>query len=386
MSSFGLLRANLHRHPVRTYLTLLSVLVAFLLFGLLRTLAVWFGSGPAEGASVDRLVVSAKYSIIDMLPISQMNAIVGVDGVEAVTHQSWFGGNYQDGRSFFPKFPVEPRSYFAMFPELRIDPAHLDAFERTRTGAVVPESMLADFGWQLGDKIPIEADIWPMADGNRIWVFDLVGTYTTDSEGQGGVFLFHYDFFEEARGFARGTVGWYTVRIEDPDRAAEVANAIDATFENSTNPTKTATEDEFGKAFAAQIGDLGLMATGILSAVFFTVLLLTANTMTQALRERIPELAVLKTLGFGNARVAWLVLGESVLLCVVGGALGIGLAALFTPVATAFLPQFGPSALAFAWQTAATGVGVAIGLGVVVGAVPAMNAGRLSIAEALRRS
>lgn len=386
MSNFGLLWANLHRHPVRTYLTLLSVLVAFLLFGLLRTLAVWFGSGPAEGASVDRLVVSAKYSIIDMLPISQMNVILGVDGVEAVTHQSWFGGNYQDPRYFFPKFPVDPRGYFEMFPELAIDPAELDAFERTRTGAVVPEDMLLEFGWEVGDKIPIEADIWPMADGNRIWEFDLVGTYTTDVESQGGVFLFHYDFFEEARGFAKGTVGWYTVRIEDPDRAPEVANAIDTMFENSMNPTKTATEDEFGKSFAAQIGDLGLMATGILSAVFFTVLLLTANTMTQALRERIPELAVLKTLGFGNPRVGWLVLGESVLLCVVGGVLGIGLAALLAPAATAFLPQFGPSTLAFSWQTAATGVGVAVLLGVVVGSVPAVSAGRLSIAEALRRS
>lgn len=152
------------------------------------------------------------------------------------------------------------------------------------------------------------------------------------------------------------------------------------------NPTKTATEDEFGKAFAAQVGDLGLMATGILSAVFFTVLLLTANTMTQALRERIPELAVLKTLGFGNPRVGLLVLGESVLLCVAGGVLGIGLAALLAPVATAFLPQFGPSTLEFTWQTAATGVGVAVLLGVVVGLVPAMSAGRLSIAEALRRS
>ncbi len=386
MSNLDLLWANLHRHPVRTYLTLLSVLVAFLLFGLLRTLAVWFGSAPAEGAAADRLVVSAKYSIIESLPISQMNVILGIDGVEAVTHQDWFGGNYQDGRSFFPKFPVNPRAYFEMFPELIIDPAELDAFERTRTGAVVAEGMLAQYGWQIGDKIPIEADIWPMANGNRNWVFDLVGTYTAEEGGQpGGAFLFQYDYFDEARGFGRGTVGWYTVRIADPDAAPVVANAIDSRFENSMNPTKTATEDEFGKAFASQIGDLGLMATGILSAVFFTVLLLTANTMTQALRERIPELAVLKTLGFGNPRVAWLVLGESVVLCVAGGSLGIGLAALFAPAANAIVP-FGSGDLALGWQTAATGVGVAVLLGLVVGVAPAVSAGRLSIAEALRRS
>ena len=385
MSNIGLLWANLNRHPVRTYLTLLSVLVAFLLFGLLRTLAVWFGSGAMEGASVDRLVVSAKYSIIDSLPISQMQVIQNVDGVEAVTHQSWFGGKYQDARSFFAKFPVEPRAYFDMFQEIVIDPEQLDAFERTRTGAVVPEDMMVRFGWQIGDKIPIEADIWPKKGGDRIWTFDLVGSYTTDLESQ-DVFLFHYDYFDEARQFGEGSVGWYTVRIADPDLAPEVANTIDALFKNSLNPTKTATEDEFGRAFAAQIGNIGLMATGILSAVFFTVLLLTANTMTQALRERIPELAVLKTLGFVDARIAWLVLGESVLLCTVGGILGIGLAALLAPAVNTLAQQFGPGAFALAWPTAASGVAVAVLLGVVVGAVPALGAGRLSIAEALRRS
>ena len=386
MSNFRLVWANLHRHPVRTYLTLLSVLVAFLLFGLLRTLAIWFTAGPAEDASADRLIVTGKYAIIDLLPISQMNAILAVDDVEAVTHQTWFGGNYQDPSNFFPKFPVEPRAYFEMYPELVIEPDDLDAFQRTRTGAVVPVEFVERFGWQIGDKIPIEADIWPMQDGNRIWIFDLVGTYTTETEGLGGTFLFHYDFFDEARGYAPGTVGWWTVRIADPDRAPEVGKAIDALFENSQNPTKTGTEDEFGRAFAAQIGDIGLMATGILSAVFFTVLLLTGNTMAQTLRERIPELAVLKTLGFGNNRVACYMLGESVLICTLGGILGIGLAALIAPVANTFAAQFAPGAFDMSLPVAAAGVGVAMLLGVVVGAVPAWSARRLTIADALRRA
>ena len=385
MSNFRLVWANLHRHPTRTYLTLLSVLVAFLLFGLLRTLAIWFGAGPGESASVERLVVTGKYSIIDMLPISQRNAILTVDGVEAVTHQSWFGGNYQNPSNFFAKFPVEPKAYFEMYPELVIDPVELDAFQETRTGAVVPVGLMARFGWQIGDKIPIEADIWPMKDGSRNWVFDLVGSYTTEAEGLGGTFLFHFDFFDEARGYAPGTVGWWTVRIADPDRAPEVGKAIDALFENSQNPTKTGTEDEFGRAFAAQIGDIGLMATGILSAVFFTVLLLTGNTMAQSLRERIPELAVLKTLGFGDNRVAWYVLGESVLICVLGGILGIGLAALLGPVANAFAAQFAPGAFGMSLPVAAAGIGLAMLLGVVVGAVPAWSARRLTIADALRR-
>ena len=385
MSNFRLVWANLHRHPIRTYLTLLSVLVAFLLFGLLRTLSIWFATGPADGTSVDRLIVTGKYSIIDLLPISQRNEILTIDGVEAVTHQTWFGGNYQDPSNFFPKYPVEPREHFEMFPEIAIDPAELDAFEQTRTGAVVSADLMERFGWRIGQKIPIEADIWPMGDGNRIWTFDLVGSYTSDAEGYGSTFLFNYEFFDEARGFGLGTVGWWTVRVADPDRAPEVGTAIDALFENSQNPTKTGTEDEFMRAFAAQIGDIGLMATGILSAVFFTVLLLTANTMAQSLRERIPELAVLKTLGFGDNRVAWYVLGESVLICILGGSLGVGLAALMGPLANTFAQQFAPGAFDMSWQIAAGGVGVAALLGIVVGAVPAWSARRLSIADALRR-
>ena len=385
MSHFRLVWANLHRHPVRTYLTLLSVLVAFLLFALLRALAIWFATGSAEGASVDRLVVTGKYAIIDLLPISQRNEILTINGVEAVTHSTWFGGHYQDPSNRFFKYPVEPRGFFEMFPEVAITPVELDAFEQTRTGAVASADLMERFGWKIGQKIPIEADIWPMKDGNRNWTFDLVGSYTTDIGSYSGTLLFNYEFFDEARGFGPGTVGWWTVRVADPDRAPEVGTAIDAVFQNSQNPTKTGTEDEFGRAFAAQIGDIGLMATGILSAVFFTVLLLTANTMAQSLRERIPELAVLKTLGFGDNRVAWYVLGESVLICVFGGILGVGLAALMAPVANTFVEQFAPGAFAMSWQVAGGGVAVAALLGVVVGAVPAWSARRLSIADALRR-
>ena len=390
MNAVGLVWANLHRRPVRTYLTLFSVLVAFLLFALLRTMAVLF-SGSTGITAADRLVVSAKYSIIDPLPISQRSAIEAVDGVEAVTHQSWFGGIYQDRSNRFPTYPVEPRAYFDMYPEAIIAPEQLDAFERTRTGAVAPATFLERFGWQIGDKIPIEATIYPMRDGSRLWEFDLVGTYTfrDESSPESEVFLFHYDYFEQAAAFGGGTVGWYSARIADPDRAPEVAKAIDSLFENSHNPTKTATEDEFARAFAAQIGDIGLMANSILSAVFFTILLLTAVVMHWAFRERIAELAVLKTLGFSDRKVAAFVFGESVLLCAFGGVLGIGLAVVATqfPSATALMNQFGLGGLGFGidWPTAAQGLAIAVLLGAVVGVWPAWLAGRLTIAEALRR-
>ena len=387
MSPVGLVWANLHRRPVRTYLTLFSVLVAFLLFTMLRTMAVWFTS-TGDSTAANRLVVAAKYSMIESLPISQRSAILAVDGVEAVTHQTWFGGIYQDSSQFFPKFPVEPRAYFDMYPEVAIAPEHLDAFQNTRTGAVAPAALLEKFGWSVGDKIPIEADIYPQQDGNRLWVFDLVGSYRPkDEDAVQQIFLFHYDYFNEAAAFGRDAVGWYTARIADPDRAPEIASAIDGLFENSQDPTKTATEDEFARAFAAQIGDIRLIANSILSAVFFTILVLTAVVMHWAFRERIAELAVLKTLGFSDGRVAVFVLGESVLLCGLGGLLGVGVGLLLAPVlSTVVAEQMGLSGMSLDWNTVWQGLGVAVLLGALVGIAPALLARRLTIAEALRRS
>ena len=387
MSTFRLTWANLHRRPLRTYLTLFSVLVAFLLFTLLRTVVAFFEASGDGMTGADRLVTTAKYSIIESLPMSQRMAIEAVDGVATVTHLTWFGGNYQDPSSSFPTFPVEPRAYFEMYSELVIAPEQLDAFEQTRTGAVASQALVDKFGWQVGDKIPIEADIWPMRDGSRLWVFDLVGVYDwgEDDIGQSQL-LFHYDFFDEARAFAQGSVGWWTVRIDDPERAPEISAAIDVMFENSLNPTKTATEDEFARAFGAQIGDLGLIANSILSAVFFTILLLTAVVMSQSLRERIPEFAVLKTLGFSDAKVAALVLGESTLLCTLGGVLGTGITLAAAPPLNDQLAQFGMGPFIFSPGTVVAALGIAVVLGVVVGIQPALQANRLAIADALRRT
>ena len=386
MSGMGLMWANLFRRKTRTFLTLFSLLVAFLLFVLLRAVAAPFAGGGLSVDGADRLVVTSKYSIIDLLPLSQLAEIQRVPGVEAVTHQTWFGGNYQDPANFFPKYPVEPRAYFDMYPEFAIDPAQLDAFENTRTGIVVEEGMLARFGWSIGDRIPIEGDIWALKDGSRLWQFDLVGTYRhrDPTEMAPVALLMHYDYFDEARSFEEGTAGWYTVRVSDPEQAPAISGAIDALFENSPSPTKTSTEAEFARSFAAQIGDIALMATGILSAVFFTILLLTANTMSQSLRERIPELAVLKTVGFSDARTSLLVIGESVLLCLIGALLGVGLGALMLPAASSATMQFmGPVSMSV--DILVQSVVLAVVLGLVVGALPALTAQRLRIVDALRR-
>lgn len=391
MSLFSLVMSNLFRHKIRTFLTLFSVLVAFLLFTLLRTI-----TGALEGDisldGVDRLTVSPKYSIIDSLPVSHSDQIARIEGVSSVIHQSWFGGTYQDVSNFFPKFPVRPREYFEMYSEYAIDPSQLDAFERTRTGAVVPADMAERYDWKIGDKIPIIGDIWTLEETpSEPWVFDLVGTYSRADEDAtssgsiaGDAFLLNYAYFDEARmEAARGAVGWFTVRISDPDNGAAIAAAIDGVFENSPDPTRSATEAEFARQFAAQIGNIGLMMNGILSAVFFTILLLTANTMTQAFRERVPELAVLKTFGFTDTTVSLLVLAESVLLCVVGGGLGIGLAAMISgslrPTVETFISPF-----VLAPETVILGFVISVILGIVVGIVPAVTAKRLQIVDALR--
>lgn len=384
MNSIGLVWSNLFRRKTRTVLTLMSVLVAFVLFAFLRSVAVAFSGGGFGAAGIDRLIVSPKYSIIDPLPISHQVQIATVPGVDAVTHADWFGGMYQEPRNFFPKFPVHPEDYFAMHPEFVIAPEELEAFRATRTGAVVSAGLAERFGWSIGDRIPIEGDIYPQRDGSRLWTFDLVGIYRGQpDETDPGVFLFQYDYFDEARAHSEGGVGWFIVRVGDPEQAAEIASRIDATFENSINATRTATEDEARREFAKQMGDIGLMTTGILGAVFFTILLLTANTMAQALRERIPELAVLKTFGFSDGAVASLVLAEAVLLCLAGGALGIGVALATIGWVSAQVEGL-IGAIEITWPIVAQGLGLAAGLGVIVGCVPALSARRLTIVDALR--
>ncbi len=385
MKSLPLVWFNLFRRPVRTFLTLFSIMAAFLLFGLLRSVTAAFDSG-LDVAGVDRLMVSPKYSIVDGLPISHEQQLASMPGVAAVTHSTWFGGTYQNPANFFPKFPIEPRAYFEMYDEYIIDPAQLDEFERIRTAAVAPADLAEQYGWQVGDRIPIEGDIWLRADGSRLWEFELVGTYRIrDDENLFAGFLFNYDYFDEARlAETEGIVSNFSVRVADPDQAGEVAARIDAQFENSMNPTRTATEAEANRQFAAQVGNIGLIMNSILSAVFFTILLLTFNTMAQALRERIPELAVLKTLGFTDSRVAWLILIESVLLCAIGGAIGIALSgvmlAIIGPALEGFLGQMELTA-----ATTLSGLGIAALLGILVGLNPALSARRLQVVEALRR-
>jgi len=381
MKYLHLIWAGLFRKKVRTVLTLLSVVVAFLLFGLLQSVNEAFSAG-AEQARADRLITNSRYSIIEMLPISYLPQIESVTGVKEVAFASWFGGSYQDRPAQFGVFPVEPERYLRAVPEIELPPAQLERWRATRDGAIVGRSLAERYGWQLGDRVTLEADIWPQRDGSNEWNFEIVGIYSSpDSEQNEGALLFQWEYFDEARQYGRGTVGWFIVQVEDPDLADDVAQAVDAMFANSTNETKTQTEKAFAQGFARQFGDIGLIVTSILGAVFFTILVLTGNTMAQAVRERIPELAILKTLGFSDRTVLGLVVAEALVLILLGGLLGLALAAGALGALSAALAGFGVQGISA--TVVMDGVLVMLVLGLAVGLPPAVRAMRLRVIDAL---
>lgn len=384
MKYLPLVWAELFRKKTRTVLTLLSVLVAFLLFGLLQAVQTAFQSG-ADAADAGRLLTTARYSIIEPLPLSYLRRIEQVPGVVAVAFADWFGAKYQNESNAFPVFVVDPARYLAMYPEFTIAPAHVEAFARTRTGAVAGRRLADRYGWRIGQKLPIASEIHARTDGSLNWEFDLVGILDAEDpavRGNTDVVLINMAYFDEARQFGRGKTGWYIVRVADPARARGIAAQIDAVFANSPDETKTQPEKEFAIGFAKQIGDMGALVTRILVAVFFTILILTGNTMAQAIRERIPELAILKTLGFSDAAVIALVLGEAVLLLVLGGGLGMLAATAVLPVVNASTGGRFPPLLVepVTWLLAGA---LALALALAVGLPPALRVGRLRIVDAL---
>ena len=385
MKYFRLIWKNVWRKKIRTLLTILSVLVAFLLFSLLSAIGYAFKGGE-DVADAERLIVINKISLINPIPMSYLNRILATEGVASVTHATWFGGYYQEPQNQFGQFPIDPQSYIDMYPEFEMPAEQIEAFKRNRTGAIVGEELATAYGWNVGDRIPIQATIWTKADGGRTWEFDIEGIFTTsDPRGSSALMLFQYDYFEESRAFGKGTVGWYILRVSPGADTVQVAKAIDLQFENSPSETKTSTEAAFAKSFTQQFGNIALIVTLILGAVFFTLLLVSGNTMSQSVRERISELAVLKTLGFTDQSVLGIVLSESILIMLIGGLLGLGIGwVLVQGMAEqmgAFLPGLflSPGAILGA-------VAIMIGAGLVAGIFPALKAMRLSIIDALARA
>ena len=385
MKFLPLLWANLRRHKARTLFTFLSIVIAFVLFAYLAAVKVAFRAG-VDVAGADRLFTTHKTSIIMSLPIAYQNQIASVPGVALVTHSSWFGGIYQNPNQGFQgvfQAPVDPEAYLAMYPEFVVPDAEKRAWFTDREGVLVGRKTAERFGWKVGDRVPVQATIWRKKDGSSTWEFNVRGIYDGGQGIDTTQFLFHYDYFDEARLFGQGQIGWYVVRIEDPSKAAEIGKAIDRLFENSAYETKTVTEKALAQSFADQIGDIGAIIQWILVAVFFTLLLVAGNAMAQSVRERTNELAVLKTLGFTNRGVLAMVLAEAGLLAVLGGGIGLAIGALAISAGDptgGFLPIF-----YFPGKDAAWGVVLVLLLGVATGLLPALQAMRLSIVEALRR-
>ena len=384
MKYLPLLWAGLFRRKTRTVLTLLSIVVAFLLFGMLQAVQTAFESG-ADAADAKRLLTTARYSIIEPLPMAHLKVIERVPGVVGVASADWFGAKYQNESNAFPVFAVDPARYLAMYPEFTIDAAQREAFVTTRTGAVAGQRLVDRYGWKVGQKLPLASEIHAKTDGSLNWEFDLVGVIDAEDpaiRGNTDVVLINVAHFDEARQLGRGKTGWYIERIADSEQARAISAEIDRLFANSPDETKTAPEKEFAVGFAKQIGDIGAVVTRILIAVFFTILILTGNTMAQSVRERIPELAILKTLGFSDVRVTALVLAESVVLLGLGAALGMAAAAALLPAVNGstggrFPPLFVTETT---WLMAAA---LAVLVALAVGLPPALRARRLRIVEAL---
>ncbi len=383
MKYLHLIGSNLRRKKVRTLLTLLSILVAFLLFGFLSAIKQALAGGVTL-AGQNRLWVRHKVSIIQSLPEFYKARIERIPGVASATHQTWFGGLYQDPKNFFPQMPVVPEEFLDMYPEFLVSPEEKQAWIKTRTGAIVGRKTADRFHWKVGDKVPILSSIYAKTDGSRLWDFEIVGIYDGKEKNTDTTQLFfRYDYFDEARLWGKGQVGWYIVRVKDPAEAAEVAKRVDAEFENSAAETKAEPEGAFLQGWAKQIGDITLITATILSAVFFTILLVAGNTMAQSVRERTGELGVLKAMGFTNTQVLGLVLGESCVLAVMGGGLGLGLACLIISRGDptgGMLPLF-----FFPTLDVLVGAALCLALGLVAGIFPALQAMRLRVAEALRR-
>jgi putative ABC transport system permease protein len=383
MRFWHLVCSNLKRKKLRTGLTLLSILVAFVLFGVLSAIKQALTGGVTmEGAN--RLIVRQKVSIINLLPESYKARMERIPGVDLATHQTWFGGIYQDPKNFFMQNPVVPEEFLEMHPEIILPPDQKLTWLRIRTGAIVGRKCAERFHWRVGDKVPIQTPIWTRTDGSHQWEFDIVGIYEgRDKNVDTTPMFFRYDYFEEARLDAKGEVGWYTIRVRNPDQATAIAKLVDQEFENSSAETKTEPEGAFIQNWAKQIGNIALITAAIVGAVFFTILLVTGNTMSQAVRERTGELGVLKAIGFTNGQVLALVLLESCLLAVLGGLLGLGFAWMVTSRGDptgGMLPQF-----FFPPRDFLLGLGLSLTLGLATGFFPALRAMRLRVADALRR-
>jgi putative ABC transport system permease protein len=384
MKYFPLIWASLWRKKMRTIFTLLSIVIAFLLYGVLQTVDYAFENPNTGVTGADKLITTNKFSLTLLLPFSYTQEIRSVPGVAEVTWITWFGAYYQESKNFVFALPIDTDTYFNLHKnEFIVSADQMTAFRNDRAGTIVNVALMKKFGWKIGDKLPLHSTIWTQkADGSLNWTFDIVGTFDakdpTQASQQSSSVLFHYELFDEGRSFGKGQVGWFEERIDEPAQSAAISAKIDALFANSPNETKTQPAKDFAIAFIKQLGDVGFVLRAILGAVFFTLLFLTGNTMMQSVRERVPELAILKTIGFTDGAVLGLVIGESLLLCVLAGIVGLALSYAVIPIV-----QLGLAGVDLSHGAQPLGILVAVLLALIVGFPPAIRAMRLNVVDAL---
>jgi putative ABC transport system permease protein len=382
MKFVPLVLRNLFRRKFRTVFTLGCIFVSFVLYSFLMIVRSAFTLG-VDFAGADRLWLMNKVSIIQFIPVSYLTEIEKTPGVAMATHCTWFGGNYQDKPSQFATFATEIDDYLKLYPEFKVAPDQLKNVLADRQAAVIGRDTATKYGWKIGDRIPIQADIWLPKDG-MTWYFNVDGIYDGGPTVDKTQFLFRYEYFDENRRNGKGNVSWYVIKLDDPASAASVASRLDSEFANSSAETKTAPEKAVIADFAKQTGNVGAMISAILIVVFFTILLVAANTMAQSVRERTSELAVLKTLGFTDTRILILVLAESLAIALCAGLPALALMYFLIGMGSfnmAMLPVF-----LFSKEALLLGVFLAVGLGFLSGALPAVSAMRLRITDALRRA
>jgi putative ABC transport system permease protein len=382
MTKTGFVLANLFHKKTRTWLTLLSVVMAFLLFGLLQAVNVLFNAG-AEFVGATRLMTQSRVSFTQSLPMRMLPELDALPGVAGVMHQQWFGGVWQENEQVFT-FAVDPQRLHDVYPEWVMPETHWQAFRDTRASMIAGRMIADKYGWEIGKKIPLKSNIFPLQDGSKNWAFDLVGVFDGKDkqwQSQANLVYINYAYFNEANQFGKDFAGIFVLKLDDPDMAQQIAQTIDSRYENSSNETRTQTEKDFNVGFVKQLGDIGLIVRWILFAVFFTLLLVVGNTMAQSVRERIPQFAVLKTLGFSDRSVLLLVLAETATLCSIGGVIGLSLATVLGLMvqqnAGAVLPLSVDSRV---WIAGLIAIAV---LSIAVGLLPALRAQRLNIVDAL---
>ena len=384
MKDLYLILKNLTRKKMRLFLTVFATFIAFMIFGTLTAFQKAFDSG-VDLAADDRLIVLNKISFTQVLPIAYVNRVRAIEDVEALTHLNWFGGYYQDPRAQFAMFAVDAENFMEVYPELVLSDEQRQAWIDNRQGLIAGRSIADNFGWEVGDRIPINSNIFSQRDGRTDWDFDVVGIFEgadpqTDTNGV----YFHYEYFNETQSFGGDFVGFMALRTSDPSKNEAVIKTIDDMFANSPAETETVPEKVFNKAFIEQIGNLSLILTSVVLAAFFVILVIVGNSMILSIRERTAEIGVMKTLGFTSGRIFRMVLAESILLALIGGVLGVFASGFMITAINSAPIQLPPLILDGAvWSQALLFV---LLLGFITGIVPAMNALRLNIITALSRS